>query len=210
MIHLMTAMTQTGKLYEMDMRLRPSGNAGVLVTHIDGFTDYQKNRAWNWEHQALVKARAVGGDPVVQRRFEAIREEILSMERKTAPLKKDIREMRARMRAERGSAPDHFFDIKNAPGGIIDIEFLVQFLIMQNACRFPSLLKWTDIVRQLNSLALAGIFDDKTAYILKQAYLVFRFYIHRLTLQARPALLADDQFVDIRDQVVHLWRYYLE
>ena len=210
MIHLMTAMTQTGKLYEMDMRLRPSGNAGVLVTHIDGFTDYQKNRAWNWEHQALVKARAVGGDPVVQRRFEAIREEILSMERKTASLKKDIREMRARMRAERGSAPDHFFDIKNAPGGIIDIEFLVQFLIMQNACRFPSLLKWTDIVRQLNSLALAGIFDDKTAYILKQAYLVFRFYIHRLTLQARPALLADDQFVDIRHQVVHLWRYYLE
>jgi len=208
-IHLMTAMTKTGKLYEMDMRLRPSGSAGILVTHINGFEDYQKNRAWNWEHQALIKARAVSGDERVMNRFEKIREEILSMKRETLKLKTDICDMRSRMREQRGAAPAGYFDIKNDPGGIIDIEFLVQFLIMQNASRFPSLLKRTDIVRQLNSLALAGIFDDKTAYILKQAYLVFRFYIHRLTLQERPTILSDDQFIDIRDQVKLLWKRYL-
>ncbi len=212
-IHLMSAMTRTGKLYEMDMRLRPSGNAGVLVIHIDGFADYQRNRAWNWEHQALVKARAVGGDMEVRDRFEAIRCEILSLPRDTLRLKADIREMRSRMRTarkEKKPRAEKGFDIKNDSGGLIDIEFLVQFLIMQHAGRHPSLLKWTDIVRQLNSLALAGIFDDKTAYILKQAYLVFRYYIHRLTLQERPAVLAADQFADMRAQVRHLWRYYLE
>ncbi len=208
-IHLMTAMTQTGKLYEMDMRLRPSGNAGILVTHINSFEEYQKTEAWNWEHQAVVKARAVSGDADVRDRFEKIRAEILCLDREERQLKNDIRDMRARMNDHRGTAPAHYFDIKNDPGGIIDIEFLVQFLIMRNAGRFPSLLKWTDIVRQLNSLALAGIFDDKTAYILKQAYLVFRFYIHRLTLQERPTVLPEDQFVEIRDQVRLLWRHYL-
>lgn len=208
-IHLMTATTQTGKLYEMDMRLRPNGNAGILVTHIKGFEEYQKNKAWNWEHQALVKARAISGDADVGDRFEKIRAEILCLDREDLELKNDIRDMRARMNNHRRPAHTHCFDIKNDPGGIIDIEFLVQFLIMQNAGHCPSLLKWTDIVRQLNSLALAGIFDDKTAYILKQAYLVFRFYIHRLTLQERPTVLPEDQFVEIRDQVRLLWRHYL-
>ncbi|PIP39202.1 MAG: bifunctional [glutamate--ammonia ligase]-adenylyl-L-tyrosine phosphorylase/[glutamate--ammonia-ligase] adenylyltransferase [Desulfobacterales bacterium CG23_combo_of_CG06-09_8_20_14_all_51_8] len=205
-IHLMTAITRTGKLYEMDMRLRPSGSAGILVTHIDGFADYQKNRAWTWEHQALIKARAVTGDPKVRERFETIRGMILSMKREGPRLKEEIRDMRARMRAQRTVPAAAHFDIKNDPGGLVDIEFLIQFLILLNAYRFASLLKWTDVVRQLNSLALAGIFDDRTAYILKQAYLVFRFYIHRLTLQERPAELAKDQFVDIRRQVRQLWK----
>ena len=208
-IHLMTAMTRTGKLYEMDMRLRPSGSSGILVTHINGFEDYQKNRAWNWEHQALIKARAISGDERVRDRFEKIRKEILSMKREGLKLKADICGMRSRMREQRGTAPAGYFDIKNDPGGIVDIEFLVQFLIMQNASQFPSLLGRTDIVRQLNNLALAGIFDDKTAYILKQAYLVFRFYIHRLTLQERPTVLLQDQFTDMRDHVKLLWKRYL-
>ncbi len=208
-IHLMTAMTRTGKLYETDMRLRPSGSSGILVTHIEGFEDYQKHRAWTWEHQALIKARAIAGDVRVCDRFEKIREEILSMKREESKLKDSIGDMRARMRAQRTVVSGVHFDIKNDPGGIVDIEFLVQFFVLLNAGRFPSLLKWTDVVRQLNSLALAGIFDDKTAYILKQAYLVFRFYNHRLTLQERPAVLSGDQFAEIRDQVRQLWNQYL-
>lgn len=208
-IHLMTAMTRTGKLYEMDMRLRPSGSAGILVTHIDGFADYQKNRAWTWEHQALIKARVVAGDPGVKERFETIREGILSIKREVPRLKEEIRDMRERMRAQRTPAVSSHFDIKNDPGGLVDIEFLIQFLILLNARDFASLMKWTDVVRQLNSLALAGIFDDRTAYILKQAYLVFRFYIHRLTLQEHPAELAKDQFMDMRGQVSQLWEEIL-
>jgi len=208
-IHFLSTMTQTGKLYETDMRLRPSGNAGILVTHIDGFEDYQKNRAWIWEQQALIKARAITGDRCVREQFEKIREEILSMKREESKLRDAICDMRVRMRAERSVSSGVHFDLKNDPGGIVDIEFLVQFLVLLNAGRYPSLIKWTDVVRQLNSLALADIFDDKTAYILKQAYLVFRFYIHRLTLQERPAVLSNDQFIEIRDQVKQIWNQYL-
>ena len=208
-IHFLSTMTRTGKLYETDMRLRPSGSAGVLVTHIDGFEDYQKKSAWTWEHQALIKARAITGDGRVRERFEKIREEILSMKREESKLRDAICDMRARMRAELSVSSGAHFDLKNDSGGIVDIEFLVQFFVLLNAGRYPSLIKWTDIVRQLNSLALAGIFDDKTSYILKQAYLVFRFYNHRLTLQERPAVLPNDQFTEIRDQVKQIWKQYL-
>jgi len=208
-ILLMTAATQTGKLYEMDLRLRPSGNAGVLVTHIDGFEEYQKKRAWTWEHQALVKARAVAGDKRVLDRFEKIRGQILALPREENKLQDAICDMRTRISAQRIDPSGEHFDIKNDPGTIVDIEFLIQFFVLLYAGRFPSLIKWTDVVRQLNSLALAGIFDDKTAYLLKQAYLVFRFYTHRLTLQERPAVLPNDQFVDMRQQVKHLWNQYI-
>jgi len=209
MIHLMTAMTRTGKLYEMDMRLRPSGSAGVLVTDIDGFEAYQNKNAWTWEHQALVKARAVTGDLRVRDRFEKIREKILVLCREKNKLQAGICDMRTRMRLQRTEPAGEFFDIKNDPGGIVDIEFIVQFLVLLHAGRFSSLIKWTDVVRQLNSLAMAGIIDDKAAYLLKQAYLVFRFYNHRLTLQELPATLPGDQFVDMREAVVHLWDQYL-
>ncbi|MDA8403524.1 MAG: bifunctional [glutamate--ammonia ligase]-adenylyl-L-tyrosine phosphorylase/[glutamate--ammonia-ligase] adenylyltransferase, partial [Desulfobacteraceae bacterium] len=206
----LTAMTRTGKLYETDMRLRPSGSAGVLVTHIHSFEDYQLNHAWPWEHQALIKARAVSGDAEVGRRFSNIRERILSMPRDENRLRDAIADMRERMRKERKIPGKSGFDLKNDPGGLIDIEFLVQFLILRNAHRHPSLVKWTDAVRQLNSLALAGIMDDRTAYKLKQAYLVFRFYIHRLTLQEKPAMLPDHQFRDLRDEVRGVWDWYLK
>ena len=209
-IHFLTAMTRTGKLYETDMRLRPSGSAGVLVTHIHSFEDYQLNHAWPWEHQALIKARAVSGDAEVGRLFSNIRERILSMPRDENRLRDAIADMRERMRKERKIPGKSGFDLKNDPGGLIDIEFLVQFLILRNAHRHPSLVKWTDAVRQLNSLALAGIMDDRTAYKLKQAYLVFRFYIHRLTLQEKPAMLPDHQFRDLRDEVRGVWDWYLK
>jgi glutamate-ammonia-ligase adenylyltransferase len=209
-IHFLTAMTQTGKLYETDMRLRPSGSAGVLVTHIHSFGEYQLNQAWPWEHQALIKARTVSGDDRVGRLFASIRETILSLTRDASGLQAAISDMRERMRKERKIAGNSGFDLKNDPGGLIDIEFLVQYLILLNAHRHPALVKWTDAVRQLNSLALAGIIDDRTAYKLKQAYLVFRFYIHRLTLQEKPAMLPNSQFQDLRDEVRGVWNWYLK
>jgi len=209
-IHFLTAMTNTGKLYETDMRLRPSGSSGVLVTHIHSFEDYQLYHAWPWEHQALIKARAVSGDTDVGQRFSLIRERILSIPREASGLRDAISGMRERMRKERKNPGTPGFDLKNDPGGMIDIEFLVQFLILLNAHRHPALVKWTDAVRQLNSLALAGIIDDRTAYKLKQAYLVFRFYIHRLTLQEKPAVLPNHQFQELRDEVRGVWDWYLK
>lgn len=208
-IHFLTTMTRTGKLYETDMRLRPSGSAGILVSHIDAFKDYQLNNAWVWEHQALIKARAVSGDAHVGKRFLKIRETVLSVSRDEEKLRKAIRDMREKMRAEHGKSKTGFFDLKHDVGGIIDIEFLIQFLILLNAGKFSELIKWTDVVRQLNSLALSGIIDDRTAYMLKQAYLVFRYYVHRLTLQEKPAFLGDTKFTDLRDEVRRIWDKFL-
>ena len=208
-IHFLTTMTGTGKLYETDMRLRPSGSAGILVSHIDAFEDYQLNRAWVWEHQALIKARAVSGDKYVGERFLKIRETVLSVSRDEENLRKAICDMREKMRAAHGKSRAGFFDLKHDTGAIIDIEFLVQFLILLNANKFFKLIKWTDVVRQLNSLALSGIIDDRTAYMLKQAYLVFRYYVHRLTLQEKPACLEDTKFTDLREEIRRIWDRFL-
>lgn len=208
-IHFLTTMTRTGKLYDIDMRLRPSGNAGVLVSHIDSFEDYQMHNAWAWEHQALIKARPAGGDPDVGDRFATLRENILRMERKASDLQDAVRSMRERMRREHGAAAAGWFDVKQDPGGLVDIEFLVQYLILLHAGRYPELTKWTDVVRQLNTLALTGIMDERTAHFLKHAYLIFRYCIHRLTLEEKPIHLPKKRFADLRQEIISVWRTWL-
>lgn len=208
-IHFLTTMTRTGKLYETDMRLRPSGSAGILVSHIDSFEDYQLNRAWTWEHQALIKARAVSGDVNVTDRFLKIRETILSIQRDEVGLSESICDMREKMRTEHEKPAPGKFDLKHGPGGIIDIEFIVQFLILLNANENFKLVEWPDVVRQLNSLALSNIIDDRTAHIMKQAYLVFRYYVHRFSLQEMPAIISDTQFKDLRNEIRRVWDTFL-
>ena len=209
-IHFLTTMTSTGKLYEADMRLRPSGNAGVLVSHIDAFEEYQKNEAWTWEHQALIKARPISGDPEVGSRFLDIRRRVLTHRRINTDLRQEVKDMRQRMRqAQTDGDEKQKFDIKNDPGGIIDIEFLVQYLILLHAQDHASLVHWTDVVRQLNSLAIAGVIDDQSAHILKQAYLVFRYLVHRLSLQQKPAKIAANRLAEHRRRVRRIWDRYL-
>jgi len=210
-IHFLTTMTSTGKLYEADMRLRPSGKAGVLVSHIDTFEEYQRNEAWTWEHQALIKARPISGDPVVDERFAGIRSQVLSNCRTKADLCRQVEDMRQRMRKSRPeSASQKTFDIKNDPGGIIDIEFLVQYLILLYAHDHPSLVQWTDVVRQLNSLALAGVIGDHEAHMLKQAYLVFRYLVHRLSLEQKPATITANRLKEHRRRVRQIWKQYIQ
>jgi [glutamine synthetase] adenylyltransferase / [glutamine synthetase]-adenylyl-L-tyrosine phosphorylase len=208
-IHFLTTMTRTGKLYDIDMRLRPSGNAGILVSHIDSFEDYQAHSAWPWEHQALIKARFIAGDANVGNRFAALRDRILCMPRDTTDLKEAVRSMRIRMRREHGVDIGGRFDVKQDPGGVVDIEFLVQYLILLNAGRHPELTEYTDVVRQLNTLALTGIMDERSAHFLKHAYLIFRYCIHRLTLEEKPVHLPKKRFADLRGEVVRIWRSYL-
>jgi glutamate-ammonia-ligase adenylyltransferase len=199
-----------GKLYEPDMRLRPSGGAGVLVSHIEGFRDYQTNKAWTWEHQALIKARPISGDINMAKRFEQIRNEVLARPRIKTQLKQDVLDMRERMRKELSSPDPKLFDLKQDTGGIVDIEFLVQYLVLLRSCEYKELLRWTDIVRLLETLKETGIINNHVAHILKVAYLTYRSAVHQLSLQEKPAKVPESKFRGLRENVGQIWKDIME
>ncbi len=209
-IRLLTAHTAVGTLYEADMRLRPSGDAGILVSHVDGFEAYQLNDAWTWEHQALIRARVVGGDPALARRFAAIRAAVLCRKRAAAALRAEVGGMRQRMRRSLWKPVKGEFDLKQAPGGMVDIEFLVQYLILLEAHAHPELIGWTDNVRQLRTLMEAGVLDEDSAYFLKETYLVYRAAAHRLSLLALPAKVAADLFARRQAKVREIWKQFMQ
>jgi glutamate-ammonia-ligase adenylyltransferase len=182
-VHLLTMHSAAGRLYEVDMRLRPNGKGGFLMTGIDAFERYQHENARTWEHQALLRARAVGGDAALCERFEAARRRALCVDLRRETLRLEVLEMRVRMRRELSLARNGEFDIKQDAGGLADIEFLVQYWVLAAACRHPSLVRFTDIVRQLEGLAGLGLVDDATADWLMDAYLGYRAALHRLTLE---------------------------
>jgi glutamate-ammonia-ligase adenylyltransferase len=192
------------------MRLRPSGTSGILVSHIEGFREYQLKQAWTWEHQALVRARAIGGDPVLVQHFEEIRKEILILPREGDILKKAIREMRERMRKEHVKPEIGMFDLKEGRGGMVDVEFLVQYLVLLCANRYPQIVEWTDNVRLLQSLMESGVIDEQTAYFLRRAFLTYRATLHRLNLQEKPDRVPSDRFVALRKGVRRIWTELLE
>ena len=210
MVHILTAHTTAGFLYETDMRLRPSGGSGPLVSHIDAFRDYLVNDAWSWEHQALVRARAVCGNPLLVEHFKKMRQNVLAKVRDPDRLKKDVEKMRERLRQQLLKQDPGTFDLRQGPGGMVDIEFLVQYLVLFNANRFVGLTEWTDNVRQIHTLAIAGVITDETAHFLKRAYLTYRFALHRLSLQQKPALVPDSQFKAMRGFVIKTWEAFLK
>jgi glutamate-ammonia-ligase adenylyltransferase len=204
-IHLLSAQTAVGALYDIDMRLRPSGSSGVLVSHINSFQDYQLSDAWTWEHQALIKARPICGDLILTERFTEIRSRVLQTPADEVELQQEVKKMRHRMRQQRLKPVKNTFDIKQSPGGMIDIEFMVQYLILLYAHAHPSLTEWTDNVRLLQSLSETGLISENTADYLKKAYLVYRAAAHRLNLQNKPAQAPDDTFRSMQDQVIAIW-----
>ncbi len=208
-IHILTTRTRAGRLYEADMRLRPDGISGILVSQIDAFERYQQQKAWTWEHQALVRARPISGDPALAQRFEDIRRRILSLPRNPALLKREVRSMRRRLLEEHSGRNLVGFDLKNDRGGIIDIEFLVQYLVLLESCHHVDLVQWTDNVRQLTTLIETGIIPENEAFFLKEAYLTFRAAVHRLSLQEKPPVVSEDRFRRIRNNVIRLWNRYL-
>lgn len=208
-IHILTAHTRAGVLYETDMRLRPSGASGILVSHIDGFREYQQKSAWTWEHQALIRARPVGGDPHLRSRFESVRREILTAVRDPRQLRRDVLDMRGRMRRELLRQDPQVFDVKQERGGMVDIEFLVQYLVLSHAHRHPVLLRWTDNVRLIQTLMETGIMNEIDAHILKHAYLIYRAVSHKRSLQEQPAQVSADRFVLLRRRVNEIWNHHL-
>ncbi|MDX1707295.1 MAG: bifunctional [glutamate--ammonia ligase]-adenylyl-L-tyrosine phosphorylase/[glutamate--ammonia-ligase] adenylyltransferase [Desulfobacterales bacterium] len=208
-IHILTSHTRAGKLYEIDMRLRPSGGAGVLVSHAEGFRDYQQKQAWTWEHQALIKARPILGDPLLSDHFQNTRKSVLARQRKKAKLQKEVIRMRNRMRKELLKPRAGIFDLKQDKGGMVDIEFLVQYLVLLKSHEYPALLEWTDNVRLIQTLISTGAIDEYTAHILKHAYLIYRAAAHQASLQEKPAKVPVEKFGHLRNRVEKIWHAFL-
>ena len=180
--HICTTKTYNGILYDIDLRLRPSGNSGLLVSHIDTFLSYQQSNAWTWEHQALVRSRIVAGSKELSERFNDLRHAVLSMPRDTAQLRLDVFEMREKMRDHLEKKDLNQIDIKQTHGGIVDLEFMVQFWILAHANKHPLITKWSDNLRLLESLAQEEIIDTSTQDLLCQNYLALRHAAHRIQL----------------------------
>ena len=209
-VHILTAHTRVGILYEADMRLRPSGSSGLLVSQVEAFKEYQLKEAWTWEHQALIRARAVCGDDNLIERFEKTRKEVLARTRNKAELQKQVLEMRERMRRELLKPEPGIFNLKQGRGGIVDIEFLVQYLVLLNSQKYPELLTWTDNVRLIQTLAETKVIDEYTAYLLRHAYLIFRAVAHKLSLQEKPAGVPEDKFQKLQEKTGKIWKAFME
>ncbi len=206
-VHLLTMHSASGRLYEVDMRLRPNGKGGFLMTGIDAFERYQHDDAWTWEHQALLRARAVAGDSALCERFAAARRRALCVDVHRETLRVDVMEMRARMRRELTRAKDGQFDVKQDAGGIADIEFLVQYWVLSEAQRHPELVTYTDNIRQLESLAQVGVVESATAQWLMEAYRAYRAVLHRLSLEGDGLpVVAAGEFTRQRARIEAIWR----
>ncbi|MCP3867252.1 MAG: bifunctional [glutamate--ammonia ligase]-adenylyl-L-tyrosine phosphorylase/[glutamate--ammonia-ligase] adenylyltransferase [Gammaproteobacteria bacterium] len=205
-IHILTTRTPAGLLYETDMRLRPNGNSGMLVSSLDTFEAYQKQNAWTWEHQALLRARAIAGDEAVSDRFQQIRREVLSQNRDADRLRKEVRNMREKMRAIMDKSGPTDVNLKQGRGGIADIEFMVQYLVLRWAFRHSDLLVWTDNIRLLDALARHRILDGEIAGRLADVYRTLRAVVHRNALGDLPGIVADTELVPERQLVRDAWQ----
>jgi glutamate-ammonia-ligase adenylyltransferase len=191
------------------MRLRPSGESGMLAASCKAFRDYQLDTAWTWEHQALVRARFVCGDPAVGEYCGEVRREVLSQARDKVQLARDVVEMRQRMRGHllpTDAAEKEEFHLKHGYGGIVDIEFMVQYAVLAWSHRFGDLTIWSDNIRILESLQLQGLFSEQESQSLIEAYIAYRSVAHQQALQQQPGVVDDEQFVLQRDAVTAKWK----
>ncbi|HSL61204.1 MAG TPA: bifunctional [glutamate--ammonia ligase]-adenylyl-L-tyrosine phosphorylase/[glutamate--ammonia-ligase] adenylyltransferase, partial [Desulfotignum sp.] len=204
-IHALTMHTPAGTLYGADMRLRPGGDAGMIVSHIDAFQDYMENQAWTWEHQALIRARPITGDISLLDRFSVIRHRILCTPRPAEALKQEVREMRERMRTQRLIPEPGMFDLNQGSGGIVDIEFLVQYLTLRYGADHPDVTVWTDNVRLLEGLSCEGLISGEESGILQKVYITLRQVVHRLTLLEKKPQVAEKRFKQMTDAVKEIY-----
>ena len=201
LMHLLTVRTYAGPLYEIDMRLRPSGNAGPLVSSLRAFLNYQREKAWIWEHQALVRARAVAGDPELMESFEAARRELLCRARPVEHLRAEVLKMRKRIEAHHGAG----LDLKRGTGGIVDVEFMAQYLVLAHAHEHPNLATYSDNVRILEEAGHAGVLAQDEAERLVLAYLALRGEVHRRSLDLSDSAQADAALTVHREVVCETW-----
>jgi glutamate-ammonia-ligase adenylyltransferase len=205
LVHFLTTQTGSGELYEIDTRLRPDGRSGLLVTSIEAFERYQEENAWTWEHQALLRARAVVGSDSIAHEFERIRCETLSEGVRRDTLRDEVIAMRRRMRKELDTSDETLFDLKHGSGGIGDIEFLVQYRVLQAARSNPEIVFYSDNIRQLDALIASGLIDAPAGKRLQDVYRSYRHRLHRLVLDGQKAVCSADDFALERDFVATVW-----
>lgn len=208
-IHLFSTRTSSGILYEIDTRLRPSGASGLLVTSVESFADYQQNEAWTWEHQALVRARAIYGDADIKQKFKQIRQSILCTVRDEQKLRQDVVDMRDKMRTHLAGKKPGRFMLKADRGGITDIEFLAQYLVLKCSPQLSSLTTWSDNVRIFESLVNEGVMNKDDAEKLINAYTSMRNQMHRRNLLNLSADVAENKLLEERENVESMWHKWL-
>jgi glutamate-ammonia-ligase adenylyltransferase len=202
----LSTMTSSGRLYEIDLRLRPDGDAGLLAVSVEAFEQYQQKHAWAWEHQALTRARYASGDAAVGERFEQIREAILVMPRDTAALRDEVLAMREKINAGHPNSSGKF-DLKHDSGGMVDVEFVTQYLVLCQAGTHPMLVRNLGNITLLRLAGEAGLIDPGLAARAGDAYRVLRRIQHQLRMQGvEKARVAPDQLQAERTAVRELWQ----
>ncbi|SET43939.1 bifunctional [glutamate--ammonia ligase]-adenylyl-L-tyrosine phosphorylase/[glutamate--ammonia-ligase] adenylyltransferase [Thorsellia anophelis] len=209
-LHLLSARTNIGLLYEVDTRLRPQGESGLLVNDFDSFKRYLNEDAWTYELQALVRSRVVYSPTVKHNTFMTIRHDILSKNRDESELRQEIVNMREKMLNNiKNSSDPNGFDIKYDRGGITDIEFIAQYLVLKYATNHELLTVWPDNIRIFESLKLSGLLTQEQEKLLCDIYIDMRNQIHHLSLQDRAAIVDDALFREQRLAVIDFWDDWL-
>lgn len=207
-IHILNTFTASGQLYEIDMRLRPAGNSGLLVSTLSAFESYQNEQAWTWEHQALVRARVIAGSEHRKTDFLTIREKILTKSRSDAHVAAEVNTMREKMRDHLGSSEKQqklVFNLKQDRGGIVDIEFIVQYFCLAYSSKYPQLIEYTDNIRIIDAIEAVGLLTTSEAVLLREAYIEYRSVGHRLALQEKASTVDAEMLQDYRDEVSVIW-----
>ncbi|KAF1708399.1 bifunctional [glutamate--ammonia ligase]-adenylyl-L-tyrosine phosphorylase/[glutamate--ammonia-ligase] adenylyltransferase [Pseudoxanthomonas sacheonensis] len=202
LVALLGAATGAGRLYEVDVRLRPDGAKGLLVSSLSSYRDYQRERAWTWEHQALVRARGVAGDASLLEEFEAIRAQTLSQARDVGKLREEVGGMRLKMRAELDRSDAARFDLKQGAGGLVDLEFLLQFLVLRDSSSHAALLGPRDTQGLIDALRKTGTLDETQSQTLLRIHDYFVSEGLNCTLDRRPRLLPESESVTVARLVV--------
>lgn len=206
----MTTLTPSGKLYEVDIRLRPSGQSGLLVHSLSAFERYQQNEAWTWEHQALVRARFIAGGDAVRKGFKKIRAKVISQPRDHDELRQSVLAMREKMRESYQEIPEGTVHVKHGAGGVTDIEFIVQYLLLKHTKNHKHLVRCSDNMRQLAALELFEILLSSDASDLRAAYRQFRFWIHHQQLLGQRAIAPKEKFERKMKEVKRIWNKVFE
>lgn len=210
LMHLFNTRTASGILYELDTRLRPEGASGLMAINLESFNHYQQTQAWTWEHQALVRSRMIFGQPELQQRFAQIRLGILCQQRDPQKLKEDVIIMREKMRTHLAKGNDIEFDLKQDTGGIADIEFLTQYLVLDNAYSLEQLTTYSDNVRILTDAARLGCISDEIKQGLITAYIDYRSRYHVLSLDQQGRCVTKAEFAKDIAFVTQAWQQIFE
>lgn len=208
-IHLLTTRTHAGILFKLDMRLRPSGRSGMLVSSFKAFEDYQMDSAWTWEHQALVRARIVTGSPFMTGIFEGIRQRVLRQQRQATRIATEISEMRERMVKANCQSDEHRYDLKLDYGGMVDIEFLLQYLVLVNAHSYPAITEPRTTAALIEGLLNAGLIDQDQAATLQSVYADYLQCSLQCKLMDKPVLIGQKEMLSQRHQIRQLWRKHI-